>query len=244
MQSAFTPTVLLYRHNVYIMYVRHKGEENYMATLEELIWEGIAKTNEYAGIHAGHFDYPCTRYSYFKITEPELFAHASRGEKLRFWIGEAIHDKRILPVDKNFPPDAKIEYAGCFFTPDEYYDGILLEKKTVEYFAKLPKNLRIPAKHHILRCEHYRMVLEMRGFEVKVIGLLYIDSLSHARFLFTTEDGTLKLRSTEETKKTFDILNEDLKSSVGNKILPPRHMSWLCSYCKAFTKCFTESGRE
>jgi len=215
-----------------------------MPSLEELVWEGIAKTKEYTGIHGGHFDYPCTRYSYFKITEPELFANASRKERLRFWIGEALHEKRILPVTDIFPQNKAVEYAGCHFTPDEYYCGILLEKKSMKHFARLPKTMQKPSAHHVLRTEHYRMALELNKIPVNETALLYIDYLAPALFLFTTGNGSLKLRSVEETKATFDVQNENLKSSVSNKILPPRCISWLCDYCAGFMKCFTESGRE
>jgi len=215
-----------------------------MDDLETLIWEGIARTQDYSGIHAGHFDYPCLRYSYYKIVEPELFAHTNRKERLRLWIGEALHEKRLLPVQDIFPPNKSVEYGGCYFTPDEYYMGILLEKKSMTHFSRLPKSLQKPNSHHVLRCEHYRMALELNNIPVKNTALLYIDYLAPALFMFQTANDTLKLRSVEETKATFDIQNSELKTDVSNKTLPPRCISWLCDYDPAFTKCFTESGRE
>ena len=213
-----------------------------MVTFEELIWEGIAKSSKYEGVHAAHFDYPCKRYAYYKITEPELFNISDRKTKFRFWIGEALHSKPVLPESK--VKVNTVEYSGCHFSPDEYYDGYLLEKKSVANWFKLPKGLRRPSLHHVIRCEHYKMALELNNIRVKAVGLLYLDYVMNKLSLFTTENNSLNLRLTPEIKESFDVMNEDLKLSVAKRILPSRFLSWLCDYCSAYTKCFTVDGRE
>jgi len=219
-----------------------------VVSLEELIWEGIARQREYVGVHAGHFDYKCKRYAFYKLRFPEAFNIANRKQKLRFWVGEALHDKRILPEDKNFPFDKMVQYRKCYFTPDEYYCGplsnglgVLLEKKSVRNWASLGRNF--PNPEHVKRCEHYRMAMVLNEYSCSIIALLYIDYIALRLFMFSTSDGSLSLRAVSETKQTFDLLMDDFELSMDKNILPPRHITWLCDFCPAFTECFKVSGR-
>lgn len=214
-------------------------------SLIEMLWEGIARQGrEYnSAIHAGHHDEVCKRYSYYKLLDPKMFARIDRQTAFRFWVGNAIHDRRILPPDPVFPNDHSVEYKECFFTPDEYYKGILLEKKTVRGWSKLPPTLRKPSPPHVMRCEHYRMALVRSNIPVEVVGLLYIDYVDEKLYPFSTENHTLKLRSVEDTEQTFNLVHEDLKTSLAKKVPPPREISWLCDYCMAFTECFKEENR-
>lgn len=239
-------TILL-NHKTYIRYRENdKGVcETESVSLLELIWEGVARRGiDYnAEIHGGHFDNVCKRYSYYKLKNPNVFGTVTREAALRFWIGNAIHDRRILPLDEKLPPNKFVEYKGVKFTPDEYYSGILLEKKTVRGWNKLPATPRKPSIPHASRCEHYNMALVRNNIPVNVVGLLYIDYFNEKFYLFSTEQKTLKLRSVEDTETTFDILYADLMASLAKDVPPAREISWLCDYCSAFAECFKEVGR-
>jgi CRISPR/Cas system-associated exonuclease Cas4 (RecB family) len=178
--------------------------------------------------------YECLRRAYYIKTIP--FDIVDPSGSVRRWIGKKVHETPLLGKDAK--TELKLEYEGVVGVIDEYYDGLLLEKKTTRFIPSAPYD------HHVKQCEYYKVLLEKNGFPVKAAAIVYID----------VKEGVIRphfveTRSVEEIEKELMEKKRRVLEALKSEDVPPRFISFwdkrsntlICSYCPFFGLCF---GRE
>lgn len=175
-------------------------------------------------IHVSDLIYDCTRRAYYNKIYPTIVDIAGA---LRMSIGKAVHEIQMSPGH-----EMEIEFEGILGHIDEYWDGIVVDKKTCRMIP------REPYSHHVKQVEMYRAMLLERGYEVERLAILYIDVSKPEIKAYSWEPQFDPLDVLDEMLTKKAVLLDALKSGIA----PPRHVSWECNYCPYAWQCFKEVG--
>jgi len=176
-------------------------------------------------LHISELVFNCPRAIFLRRTIGDFFF---RFESIfRLNLGRKIHEIPILPYH-----EISVKWKNIIGTPDEYGDGMLIEKKTTYH---PPQNT--PYTHHQLQLEFYKFLLTTNGYPVLDSFVLYYD-LSNPqdpiKILKPKIRNDAEIRADIQTRRKY-LMNHLEKSK---ECLPPRNPSWMCKYCDYVYMCF------
>jgi CRISPR/Cas system-associated exonuclease Cas4 (RecB family) len=152
----------------------------------------------------------------------------------RLNVGRKIHE---IPILANH--EQQLKWCGITGTPDEYGNGVLLEKKTTYH---VPGNS--PYHHHTLQTEYYKILLEHNNCPVLAGFVLYYD--------LSQPDDPIHLlpvnfRKNKDIETDMLQRKEHLLQYFGPKApkqnISPRSVSWVCNYCDYVYMCFLPDSK-
>jgi len=174
--------------------------------------------------HVSMLCYPCMRHAYFDITKG---SHFDLTTTLKFWIGRQLHATPILSGN-----EIACEWEKIIGSCDEYESGLLIEKKTC---TEIPKQ---PLSHHVTQLEYYSVLLKHSDHPVTKACILYIDIYKKALKAYKVTLRNVSVIEAEMLQK-----KRTLEAAISTGKLPPRHISWLCSWCSHCSECFKPQGK-
>ena len=190
--------------------------------------EGEDRSNE---IHVTDLASLCLRRSFFLKKLSYMF---SLDSVMRMAIGRKIHEiPLIMKPSKNdtYYHELSLEWEGIKGRIDEYYNGIVIDKKTTR---EIPRG---PSDYVTKQLRYYRVLLEHNNIPVKEAIVIYID-VDHAYAKAFPVDVSGDLREIEE-----EMLHkkEILAAAMKTNHPPPREMGWWCNSCECASLCFGSS---
>ncbi len=187
--------------------------------------DGSLSVRRGAELHISDLVHTCPRKIYTNIISRKNPKPLEWGTKLRFWIGNAIHEPPILKHHH-----LKLVWEGIHAEVDEYEDGIVLEKKHTTYLSD-----RLP-KHYERQGEYYKAMLVKCGYPVEEVHVLLIDIVAP-----DAKDFLVQTRAVDEIAKEIlfkrDLLNYSLKFCL----FPAAIRGDDCKYCGHAEACESEN---
>ena len=162
---------------------------------------------------------------------------------LRMWEGKAMHEASPL-LEYH---ELELELDGVKTKIDEYGNGILIEKKFVNFMPKDKNELQKYYSHYILQVNLEALFLVENGYEFKQAFLLFSkrgEQDEKGRKPLKAFDVT-EFVDLEEAEKKFKEAKEYLQSVLSQPEPPPIPPSFTafdypCSYCKYRARCWIE----
>lgn len=198
--------------------------------LVEAFYRNIVPTYEQpeGTVSVTSLSFPCLRRAVLEILSRQK-VFQPRG-LIYTWVGTMCHKTSILNGETEIP----LTWEGIYGRPDEYKDGVLLEKKTTRSVPDEPRS------HHVRQVRYYAVLLGKNGRPVTEAWILYINVDSGHIQPFQVELSDLRVVEEEMLQRKSKVLRA---AEAG--ILPPREMvPWeeggrtlVCEYCKLFWLC-------
>lgn len=203
--------------------------------IEEQVYKAFTRVLEgeerKEGVHISNLKYDCLRMGYYSLTRERRYDLEGM---LRMGFGTLIHEFELAensqhekPLDEDLEEDG---WRGIYGTPDEYWEGIVIDKKTTT--NPPDKGMR---HHHRKQVEMYGAILDDLGYSPIGGAVVYID-LSTPQIVvkdFPLGDVDFDAIREEiiEKKTTLDMCLE-----VNSP--PEREVGWICKYCDFVKQCF------
>ena len=162
---------------------------------------------------------------------------------LRMWEGRAMHEcSKMLEHH-----ELELELDGIKTRIDEYGDGIIIEKKFVNFVPKDKNELKRYYDHYILQVNFEALFLVENGYEFKQAFLLFSkrgEQEERGRRPLKVFDVT-DLVDLEEAEKKFKEAKEYVYSILQQPEPPPINpqfsaFDYPCSYCKYRARCWIQ----
>lgn len=177
------------------------------------------------GVHASALSYDCLRRAYYSQTMKEGYHDLKT--LITFWIGRQLHKTPILKHHEMTLKWVTKDGMKIVGTPDDYEDGVVLDKKTCK---KIPRS---PNDHHKKQLEYYSVLLQNNGFECNEGHLVYIDIVEK-----NIQPFKVRFRPKEVIEKELLAKAKILHDALKNKKPPERVPGWICSYCGFASICY------
>jgi CRISPR/Cas system-associated exonuclease Cas4 (RecB family) len=146
-------------------------------------------------------------------------------------VGTEMHNVKSFPADLYNEQDVfhekTLRWEGIVGTMDEYYRGIILDKKTCRALPGKPKD------GHVLQLQCYQVLAEMNGMPVTSLVVQYIDvnNCFFRNFVLTP------LKSTDALAAQMIQRKEVLLEAMNREDPPVREPQW-CEYCSYGQICY------
>lgn len=186
-------------------------------------------------IHVSDLVYDCLRRPYYARKEKEFVEDIiadglDEHTLLTFWIGKKVHEMSMS--DEHEVP---VMFGGVVGRIDEIVKignkEYIVDKKTVR------REVKNAYSHHIKQIEYYSALLfAQTGREINDGMIIYIDVNN-----CSVNPIVVKLEK-DKAKLLLEIENKykTLKNALEKDILPKACPSWLCNYCRYFSKCIRD----
>jgi hypothetical protein len=191
-------------------------------------------------IHVTDLANPCPRAVYFEKKNP---LPPSPENAMRMLEGRLLHKLQVIPESEM---ELEIEYQGIKGRIDEYKDGIVLEKKYVDF---VPNNIAEVQKyynHYVEQVGFYAYMLVNLGYEFKQAFLLFVkrgEQNERGRRPLKAFDVT-SLIDLNKIEAEFHSRKNNIKAML-DKGKPPEisptfsAFDYPCSYCKYVSRCYS-----
>jgi len=204
-------------------YLQQKNPEAILSPLYEAMMGELRGELGFEGIHVTDLIYDCYRLAWYRFHSKEV--HLSLNSIITMWIGKKIHELKFLKYH-----EIPLVWEDIHGTPDEYEDGIIVEKKTTGYMPE-----REALDHHVRQLNFYRPLLEHNGYPALRGVVLYIDVWKKTCKPFDVRFA----QPLEEIENDMRERKKRLQSYIPLETPPPRFISWRCGYCAYAGMCFT-----
>jgi hypothetical protein len=157
--------------------------------------------------------------------------------------GKLLHKLQLLAQS-----EFEIEYQGVKGRIDEYENGILIEKKFVDFVPNTIAEVQRYYSHYVEQVSFYAYMLVSLGYEFKQAFLLFVKRGEQ------NERGRRPMKAFDVTglinlDRVGELFNErremllDALSSNEPPEVPPIYspFDYPCSYCKYAPRCYGES---
>jgi CRISPR/Cas system-associated exonuclease Cas4 (RecB family) len=155
--------------------------------------------------------------------------------------GKLLHKLQLLAQS-----ELEIECQGVKGRIDEYQNGILIEKKFVDFVPNTIAEVQRYYSHYVEQVSFYAYMLIQNGYEFKQAFLLFVkrgEQDERGRRPLKAFDIT-NLINLDKVENEFgerrEILAEILKADVPPEIPPTfSAFDYPCSYCKYVSRCYS-----
>ncbi|MEM4342175.1 MAG: Dna2/Cas4 domain-containing protein [Candidatus Caldarchaeum sp.] len=189
-------------------------------------------------IHVTDLCSPCLRRVWFDKKQP---IPEDVENILRLTQGKAMHE---VPFE-DFEHEKEIEYRGVKGRIDEYANGVIVDKKFVDFVPSTIQEVQKYYSHYIKQLSLYALFLVENGLEFKQAFLLFVkrgDQTERGRRPAKAFDVTGFI-NLDDVKTEFEKTLETLKQTLDSQDPPeiPASFSpfdYPCSYCVYRTRCW------
>lgn len=174
----------------------------------------------------------CMRQQFFGRIMPTTFTTDS---VIRMLVGTKLHEIRLYPEDsENYFHELRIEWEGISGRVDEFYNGLVIDKKTTR---KPPKG---PSAYVVNQLRYYVVILRELKYEVKGAVVLYFDVNSAL-----VESYPVDISPDHKKIKTEMLQKKEVFQTAIRTMTPPaRNMGWWCNRCERSIQCFSPNWKE
>jgi hypothetical protein len=156
---------------------------------------------------------------------------------IRMWQGEVMHEMPLLKEH-----ELELEYKGVKTRVDEYEDGILVEKKFVNFVPRTREELAKYYSHYVKQVEYEALFLTANGREVRKAFLLFVKRGEPEEgrppliaFEIPVELERVRARFDEELARLKDVLASGVPPEIPKDYGP---FDYPCTYCKYRPRCY------
>jgi len=191
-------------------------------------------------IHVSDLTNPCIRAVWYEKKRP---LPPSPENALRMLEGKLLHKVQVIPGSTM---EMAVEFEGVKGRVDEYKDGVILEKKYVDFVPSTLAEVQRYYGHYIEQVGFYAFMLVSTGHEFKQALLHFAkrgEQNERGRYPFKTFDVTSlidldKVEAEFYNRKTViaAALKRDEPPEVPANFSPN---SYPCSYCKYVAICYS-----
>lgn len=199
-----------------------------MRKLDELFRQSLCEPGPpRTGIHVSSL-LGCIRRSYYNKV---LGFNPTIESIIRMRIGTECHNIKLFPSetykDDDVVHEKSMEWEGIKGTMDEFYKGVIVDKKTTRAVPSRAKD------GHVQQVQYYQVLAEEAGFNVKEGAICYIDvnNCFFRHLSVPLSSNTDKVKAEMITRR--DILLKSLEMEA-----PPRREPQWCNTCEFGKICY------
>lgn len=205
--------------------------------VEEQTYKALArvleKEDRREGIHISNLVYDCLRRGYYGLTKERRY---DMDGLLRMAYGTLIHEFRLASGSEH--EQSFDDWNGIIGTPDEVWQGLVIDKKTT---ANPPRNNK-PRAHHRKQVQMYGAILDDRGYDIIGGSIIYIVLGKEPDIKVTS--FSLNAGKFEQVREEMLQKKSELEMALEVGEPPERDISWLCKYCDFVKQCFWDDSDE
>jgi len=138
--------------------------------------------------------------------------------------------------------ELELEYKGVKTRVDEYEDGVLVEKKFVNFIPRTREELAKYYSHYVKQVEYEALFLTANGREVRKAFLLFVKRGEPEEglppliaFEVPIDLNAITARFEEELVKLKDVLASGVPPEISKDYGP---FDYPCTYCKYRPRCY------
>lgn len=189
-------------------------------------------------LHLTDLIYECPRQLWFEKKNP---LPPDLENILRMWQGTAMHEMPLL--DEH---ELELECEEVKTRIDEYGNGILIEKKFVNFVPKDRDELNKYYSHYIKQVEYEALILKYSGRDVKKAFLLFVrrgepepNRIPIRAFEIPLDFDSIASRFIEDVEACKILLSSDSPPEIPREYSP---FEYPCTYCQYRSRCFMGEG--